>query len=132
MFSFGVVLGIAGAIAALYFVPAVDQGRERSIVSVQPNGGKVETFHVNLPADRIFAGRAGAETTFPEGVDWPELLNTENSQLELFKVRNAEERVIALRHALRSAVHKMSSSGRSSSRARYALRCAQRDTLCCR
>ena len=96
MFGFGVVLGVAGAVALLYFVPAVDQGRERSIVSVQPNGGKVEAFHVNLPTDRIFAGRAGAETTFPVGVEWPEHLDSDNTQIELFKIRNAQEKVIGV------------------------------------
>ena len=96
MFIVGVVLGVAAAGALLYFVPVVDHGRERSIIAVQPNGGNREVFHVNLPADRVFAGRAGADTTFPPGVEWPEHLNVDNAQIELFKVRDAEERVIGI------------------------------------
>jgi len=96
MFIVGVVLGVAAAGGLLYFVPAVDQGRERSIITVQPNGGNREVFHVNLPVDRVFAGRAGADTTFPPGAEWPEHLDVDDSQIELFKVRDAEDRVIGV------------------------------------
>ncbi len=95
-FSFGVVLGVAAAAALVYFIPVVDQGRERSIITVQANGGNREAFHVNLPTDRIFAGRAGIESTVPEGVEWPDSVNLADTQAELFKVRNAEERVIGV------------------------------------
>ena len=95
-FSFGVIVGIAAAGALLYFVPAVDQGRERSIISVQANGGNREAFHVNLPTDRIFSGRSGAGETFPAGVNWPESLDVTNAQAELFKVRNDAEQVVGV------------------------------------
>lgn len=95
-FSIGVVLGVAAAAALMYFVPAVDQGREPSIILVQTNGGNREAFHVNLPADRIFAGRGGAENTVPPGVEWPEFLSHADAQAELFKVRNDSERVIGV------------------------------------
>ena len=38
-FILGVILGVSGAIALLYFVPVVDVARENSIITVQPNGG---------------------------------------------------------------------------------------------
>lgn len=95
-FSLGVVIGVAAAGALLYFVPVVDQDRERSIISVQANGGNREAFHVNLPADRIFAGRSGAGETVPSGAHWPEYLNLSDVQTELFKVRNDEERVVGV------------------------------------
>lgn len=95
-FSFGVVLGVAAAAALVHFVPVVDQGRERSIITVQANGGNVESFHVNLPTDRIFAGRAGVDRTVPPGVEWPESVGLADTQAELFKIRNAEQRVIGV------------------------------------
>ena len=95
-FTLGVVLGVAAAFAVLYFVPAVDQGRERSIVSVQAGGGNREVFHANPPADRILAGSDASDAAFPPGVEWPEFAGLEGSQTELFKVRNDDERVIGV------------------------------------
>ncbi len=95
-FIFGVIIGIGAAGALLYFVPAVDQGRERSIISVQANGGNREAFHVNLPTDRIFSGRSGAGEAFPAGANWPESLEVTNAQAELFKVRNEAEQVVGV------------------------------------
>ena len=93
-FTFGIFLGFAASAAALYFFPVVDQGRERSITSVQANGGNLEAFHVNLPADRIFAG--GGDTAIPADARWPIDIDIGDAQAELFKVRNAEERVIGV------------------------------------
>jgi len=52
-FLLGILLGLAAAAGALYAIPAVDQKREASIVTVAPNGGNAETFHINIPIDRI-------------------------------------------------------------------------------
>lgn len=95
-FSFGLVLGLIAAAGLLYVVPVVDQVRERSIVSVQANGGNSETLHVNLPIDRVLAGRTDLENSVPPGLDWPgnELLS--GTQTELFKVRNAAEKVVGV------------------------------------
>lgn len=95
-FSFGMVLGVALAAAALYFIPAVDQGRERSIISVVANGGNREVFHANLPADRVLAGQVGSDVSIPPGIDWPDYVNLEGSQTELFKMRNDAERVVGV------------------------------------
>lgn len=95
-FFIGVVLGAATVAAILHLVPAVDQGRERSMISVQANGGNRESFHVNLPADRIMAGSASSEVTIPPGLEWPDYLNLADSQTELFKLRNDAERVIGI------------------------------------
>ncbi len=95
-FFLGVVLGASAVAALMYFVPAVDQGRERSIISVQANGGNRESFRVNLPADRILAGAAGAAVSVPPGLEWPDYLNLKNTQTELFKVRNEAERVVGI------------------------------------
>lgn len=96
MFFIGIVLGACGAGAFLYFIPVVDQGRERSIISVQPNGGNLEAFSIQLPADRVFAGQADADANFPADIDWPQHLRADDAQLEIFKLRNANDRVIGV------------------------------------
>lgn len=95
-FITGVVLGIAAVVAALYFIPLVDQGRERSLITVQPNGGNTESFHVNLPADRVFSGNPAGRPTLPDGAPWPEFMLDKDTQTELFKIRNAEDRVVGV------------------------------------
>ena len=95
-FSFGVMLGLIAAAVLLYFVPAVDHVRERSIISVQANGGNKEFFHVNLPIDRVLSGRVNLESPVPPGLDWPNVEFLSGTQTELFKVRNADEKVVGV------------------------------------
>jgi len=95
-FSFGVVIGAIAAVALLYFVPAVDHVRERSVTTVQANGGNSESFHINLPTDRILAGTAERPGAVPEALEWPEYEFLSGTQTELFKVRNVEEKVIGV------------------------------------
>jgi hypothetical protein len=85
-------------------VPAVDLSREASIVTVTPNGGNSEVFHVDIPADRIMLG-AVAGTNSPDGMQWPRETFLEGTQTELFKLRNARNAVIgvASRIAVRDA-----------------------------
>ena len=89
-FIVGIVLGIAMAAALVIFFPVVDQHRERSLVSVHPNGGNSESFPIRLPDDRIMAGVAGTSTSTPPGLDWPQQAFLANFQSELFKVRNED------------------------------------------
>lgn len=102
-FSFGLVLGLIAAAGLLYVVPAVDQVRERSIVSVQANGGNREALHVNLPIDRVLAGRADLENPVPPGLAWPENEFLSGIQTELFKIRNADEKVVGVASRIVSA-----------------------------
>lgn len=95
-FSFGFVFGLIAAAGLLYVIPVVDQVRERSIISVRANGGNSESLHVNLPIDRVFAGRADLEHPVPPGLDWPDNEFLSGTQTELFKVRNAEEKVVGV------------------------------------
>ena len=101
-FIFGIVLGIAAAAGALYAYPAVDQHREASIVTVAPNGGNVEAFHVNVPMDRIMVGAQGLGNPLPPGMQWPEDEMLSDVRVELFKIRNAKDVVIGV--ASRAAV----------------------------
>lgn len=95
-FYVGIVLGIAMAATLVYFFPLIEQHRERSLISVHPNGGNSESFHIMLPDDRIMAGAAGAQRSTPPGLDWPELDFLANIQAEMFKVRNENGVVVGV------------------------------------
>ena len=94
-FIFGIASGVVIAAGLLYFVPAVDQYREASLISVQANGGNTESFHVNLPHDRIVAGAADKDT-IPASLQWPGLSILGDAQVELFKIRNRNDVVIGV------------------------------------
>jgi hypothetical protein len=94
-FIIGIVSGAILAAALLYLVPVVDQHREASLISVQPNGGNTESFHVNLPDDRILAGGAG-KSLVPATLEWPEVPVLGDAQAELFKIRNRDDVVVGV------------------------------------
>ena len=95
-FLLGIVLGIAAAAGALYAVPPVDQVREASIVTVAPNGGNLELFHINIPMDRVMTGAAGDGRARPEGLEWPAAEVLANVRTEIFKIRNARDTVVGV------------------------------------
>ncbi len=95
-FIIGFVLGITGVIAALHLLPAVDQARESSIITVTPNGGNAEAFHVNIPMDRIMIGAPGQEETVPPELEWPENSIFDETRTELFKLRNTRDAVVGV------------------------------------
>lgn len=92
----GIVLGVAAAAGALYAIPAVDQHREASIVRVAPNGGNMESFHVNIPMDRIMVGAPGTTQLLPEGLKWPASDVLAGVRTEVFKVRNVNDMVVGV------------------------------------
>jgi hypothetical protein len=67
-----------------------------SIVSVAPNGGNRESFHINIPVDRVMVGAAGEGSGLPLGLKWPEDEILANVSTEVFKVRNAKNAVIGV------------------------------------
>ena len=95
-FIFGIVLGVAGAVALLIYVPVVDQHRERSVISVTPNGGNTEVFHANVPFDRIMIGAPAQPQPLPAGLDWPDNLHFAGMRAELFKLRNSHDVVVGV------------------------------------
>jgi hypothetical protein len=95
-FIAGIVLGVAGAAAALYFIPVVDQAREQSMIVVQPNQGNTETFHINIPSDRIMVGALGQAEPLPAGLEWPDDLQFAATRAEVFKIRNGKEVVVGV------------------------------------
>ena len=76
--------------------PVVDLHREVSLISVEPNGGNRETFHINLPVDRIMVGTAGQKTGLPPGLEWPQDDVMAGISAELFKLRNERDVVIGV------------------------------------
>lgn len=95
-FIAGILLGIAGAAAALYYVPVVDQAREESLITVQPNGGNTETFRVNVPTDRIMVGAPSQLEPVPPGLVWPGEEQFVMTRAELFKLRNSKDSVVGV------------------------------------
>lgn len=95
-FLIGILLGIVAAAWALYAIPAVDQHREVSIVSVAPNGGNSELFHINIPADQVMNGAPGQSPPLPPGLKWPVDEVLANVRTEIFKVRNARDTVVGV------------------------------------
>ena len=100
-FFLGIILGLAAAAGALYAVPVVDQVREASIVTVAPNGGNAEMFHINVPMDRIMVGAPEQEVSIPPGLAWPAEEVLAGVRAELFKIRNARDTVVGV--AVRTA-----------------------------
>ena len=94
-FSLGILLGVVIAAGLIYLVPVVDQHREASIISVQTNGGNYESFHANLPEDRILSG-APSDAVVPAGLDWPGDTRLLGSQTEIFKIRNRDDVVVGV------------------------------------
>lgn len=95
-FIVGILLGVAAAAGALYVYPAVDQHREASIVSVAPNGGNIESFHVNVPMDRILVGAPDLKQPLPAAMEWPANKMLRDIRVELFKIRNARDAVVGV------------------------------------
>lgn len=100
-FFLGIVLGLVAAAVALYAIPAVDQEREASIVTVSPNGGNAEMFHVNIPMDRVMVGAPEQVVSVPPGLAWPADEIMSGVRAELFKIRNARDTVVGV--AVRTA-----------------------------
>ena len=95
-FLIGSVLGAAAAAAGLYAIPLVDQEREASILSVAPNGGTFEQFHINIPMDRVMIGAQTNSTPVPPGLEWPADPQFADVRTEMFKVRNARDSVVGV------------------------------------
>jgi hypothetical protein len=102
-FILGLILGVFGAGALVWYVPAVDLHRERSLVSVQANGGNVEEFRINLPRDRIMVGLPNQLASIPAALNWPGEQSLGDMQAEIFKIRDANDTVIGVGSRIASA-----------------------------
>ncbi|MDG2375260.1 MAG: hypothetical protein P8M18_02810 [Woeseiaceae bacterium] len=102
-FLIATILSIIGTGALTWYVPAVDLHRERSLISVQPNGGNVETFHINLPSDRVMVGLPNSDISIPAALEWPGQEVVGDMQAEIFKIRDREGMVIGVGSRIASA-----------------------------
>ncbi len=84
LLSFAAGLITALLVALLY--PYTDQVRYRSLSSAMANGGRLETFYVELPADRLLPAQ-DVEFGAPGDRD---------VRAELFRIRDAEDRIVGL------------------------------------
>src|SRR5690606_28833336 len=92
-FVVGVLLGLAGVLAAARFVPWIAPDRVPSYTTVVSNGGRAETFVIRLPADRLaVAGgeEAGVRAFGAAAAELGSVL------VEQFKVRDREGQVIGI------------------------------------
>jgi hypothetical protein len=95
-FIAGILLGVVATGAALYSFPAVNQVREHSLIVVHPNQGNTESFHVNVPMDRIMIGAPEQKASLPAGLEWPGDEQFADMRAELFKIRNGKDVVIGV------------------------------------
>ena len=68
--------------------------RESSVLTAIPNGSVEEIFHVTLPRDLVFAGSPAQ--VIPQGSDWSEAEFLGDLRVNLFKIRNQNDRVVGL------------------------------------
>lgn len=95
-FIAGIVLGVVATGAGLYFIPAVNQFREHSLIVVQTNKGNTESFHVNVPTDRIMIGAPAQRNPLPAGLEWSTAEQFADTRVELFKLRNGKDAVVGV------------------------------------
>lgn len=96
----GFLMGFGGVLAAAGFAPIAVQERVASRTSVANNGGRLETFIVRLPSDRIattgsaLAGVPGIDPV--SRIDPPESIADSPYLIEQFKLRNLDGEVIGI------------------------------------
>ncbi|MGB5511403.1 MAG: hypothetical protein WBM87_06810 [Woeseiaceae bacterium] len=95
-FIIGLVLGVLAAAGTLYAIPVVDLKREHSLVSVSTNGGNVESFYINVPADRILVRQPDQDSLLPDMLEWPGANILQPIGVELYKIRNERGVVIGV------------------------------------
>ena len=52
-FIIGLIAGFGAVMALAFEAPFLEQQRIRSITTTQPNGGRLETFEINLERDLL-------------------------------------------------------------------------------
>ena len=95
-FIIGLLLGVLAMAGALYAFPVVDQQRENSLASVATNGGNVESFYINVPADRILVRQPGQDSLLPDMLEWPGADILQPIGVELYKIRNERGVVVGV------------------------------------
>ncbi len=94
----GFLLGIATAIGLTGFVAPINHKYEASLTRVAENSGRIETFVIDLPQDRLLSlsGDIVARESVPKELAMPEGLRLAASRVEVFRLRDANHTVIGL------------------------------------
>jgi hypothetical protein len=98
LLQLGFLVGLAGMLAAAYFVPWVGYARFPSEARVIANGGRGEQFVIRLPIDRIHAAASEALWT-PAYTRNLQLLESEGaapSRVEHYRLRDINGNVLGL------------------------------------
>ncbi len=66
------------------------------MISVLPNGGNAETFHINLPEDQLLSSPSGTGEVIPGGLEWPQESGLADAQTGLYKLRNRNDIVVGV------------------------------------
>jgi len=109
LLTIGFLIGFSGVLTAAGFLPVGAQQRLASRTAVANNGGRLETFTIRLPADRIVSTGSAAGGILASDpatrVAPPAALAGTEFSLEHYKLRDAEGAVIgvAMRHWTRVA-----------------------------
>lgn len=95
-FLLGLLLGIGGAVWVAGWYPFVDPVRFPSESGVARNGGRTESFHIQIPQDRVLRAvtPSAASPALPDGATLP--AGAGDGAAELYKLRNASGKVIGL------------------------------------
>jgi hypothetical protein len=96
IFLLGLLLGIGGAVWVAGWYPFVDPVRFPSESGVARNGGRAESFHIQIPQDRVLRAvtPSAASPALPDGATLP--ASAADGAAELYKLRNASGKVIGL------------------------------------
>lgn len=100
-FLLGLLLGIGGAVWLAGWYPFVDPVRFASESGVARNGGRTESFRIQIPEDRVLGAAAvgSAAPSVPAGLSLPEVAG--DGAVEIYKLRNASGKVIGLASRIR-------------------------------
>ena len=86
VFLLAFLAGVVAAMLLAQLFPYPGQVRERSLSGALPNGGRLETFHIDLPGDRLVPA---------QDAELGEAGQTD-VRAEIFRLRNEENRVVGL------------------------------------
>lgn len=100
-FLLGLLLGIGGAVWLAGWYPFVDPVRFASESGVARNGGRTESFRIQIPEDRVLGAAVlgSAAPSVPAGLSLPEVAG--DGAVEIYKLRNASGKVIGLASRIR-------------------------------
>ncbi|WP_405232649.1 hypothetical protein [Lentisalinibacter salinarum] len=100
-FLLGLLLGIGGAVWLAGWYPFVDPVRFASESGVARNGGRTESFRIQIPEDRVLGAAAPGSVvpSVPAGLSLPEVAG--DGAVEIYKLRNASGKVIGLASRIR-------------------------------